>query len=134
RDSRGPGGGRMTDLPLGWVKAPLLDIVDLHDSRRIPLNATQRMNRKGPYAYYGANGQIDSIDDYIFDGDYILLAEDGGYFDDPSRAVAYEASGKFWVNNHAHILSTVADVPRRFVTFALNSTDWLPFVSGTTRL
>lgn len=124
----------MTELPKGWLKTPLFSAVELHDSRRIPLNDTQRSSRKGPYPYYGANGQVDSIDAYIFDGHYTLLAEDGGYFDHPTRSVAYEASGKFWVNNHAHILSTVCGIPQRFLTYLLNSIDWMPYVSGTTRL
>jgi type I restriction enzyme S subunit len=116
------------------VTAPLLDIVDLHDNRRIPLNKTQRESRRGPYPYYGANGQVDTIDDYLFDGDYILVAEDGGYFDDPTRSVAYEASGKFWVNNHAHILAVRGRMPRRFLTYALNDLDWMKYVGGSTRL
>jgi type I restriction enzyme S subunit len=124
----------MTELPQGWVAGQLLDIVDLHDSRRIPLNAKQRATKKGNFPYYGANGLVDRIDDYIFDGEYVLLAEDGGYFDDPSRGVAYEVSGKFWVNNHAHILSTRGGIPRRFITYTLNSLRWLQYVSGTTRL
>jgi type I restriction enzyme S subunit len=104
------------------------------DNRRVPLNATERAQRRGGYPYYGANGQVDTIDDYLFDGDYILLAEDGGYFDDLLRDVAYEVSGKFWVNNHAHILSPKGRISQRFVTHALNNLDWLPFVGGTTRL
>ena len=124
----------MSALPQDWEYAPLMDIVELHDSRRIPLNNRQRAERKGPYPYYGANGQVDSIDDYLFDGEYILLAEDGGYFDDPSRGVAYEASGRFWVNNHAHILSPKNGIPRRYLTYVLNSLDWMPFVGGSTRL
>jgi type I restriction enzyme S subunit len=124
----------MSDLPQGWIYAPLLEITELHDSRRIPLNATERATRKGSYPYYGANGQVDTIDDYIFDGNYTLLAEDGGYFDDPSRGVAYEVSGKFWVNNHAHILSTLGQIPLRFLTHALNDVNWMPHVGGSTRL
>ena len=124
----------MSNLPTGWTLSPLTEIVDLHDSRRIPLNQRERAERRGPFPYYGANGQVDSIDAYIFDGDYILLAEDGGYFDDRSRAVAYEASGKFWVNNHAHILSPKPGIPRRYLTYALNQVDWMPHVGGSTRL
>src|SRR5271168_4855319 len=124
----------MSGLPQGWRGAPLMEIVDLHDNRRIPLNAKERATRQGPYPYYGANGQVDSIDDYIFDGEYVLLAEDGGYFDDRSRGVAYEASGKFWVNNHAHILSEKDGISRRYLTYALNTIDLLPFVGGSTRL
>lgn len=124
----------MRELPEGWERVPLMSVVELHDNRRIPLNAKQRAEKQGPFPYYGANGQVDSIDEYIFDGDYILLAEDGGYFDDPSRNVAYEASGRFWVNNHAHIISPKNGIPRRYLTYVLNSINWMPYVGGSTRL
>ena len=121
------------DLPMGWSRAALTEVIELHDSKRIPLNQQQRSLRQGIYPYYGANGQVDSIDDFLFEGEYILLAEDGGYFDDPSRSVAYEVSGRFWVNNHAHILST-REIPRKFLTYALNNIDWMSYVGGSTRL
>ncbi|MDN3712526.1 restriction endonuclease subunit S [Paracoccus cavernae] len=124
----------MTGLPQGWVRAPLMDIIELHDARRIPLNATERASRKGPYPYYGANGQVDSVDDYLFDGEFVLLAEDGGFFDNPARGVAYEAKGQFWVNNHAHILSGRGDIETSFLKSWLNSLDWMQYVSGSTRL
>ena len=122
------------NLPKAWVRAPLFDVASLHDSRRVPLNSNERAAKPGQYPYFGANGQVDTVGEYLFDGDFILLAEDGGYFDDPTRSVAYEANGKFWVNNHAHILSTEGDIPPRYLCRFLNSIDWLPFVSGTTRL
>ena len=121
-------------LPKGWVNADLMDIITLHDSKRIPLNATQRRNNPGNYAYYGANGQVDSVGEYIFDGEYILLAEDGGFFDQPKRGVAYQASGKFWVNNHAHILTPKDEIPHNYLCRALNHFNWMTVVSGTTRL
>lgn len=124
----------MTDLPHGWSKAKVLDIASLHDGRRVPLNATQRLSMQGTYPYYGANGLVDHINDFRFDGDFVLLAEDGGYFDEPMRGVAYEASGKFWVNNHAHILAPAGGIPVRFLRYLLNSVNWMPFVGGTTRL
>jgi len=121
-------------LPEGWEEAPLLDVVDLHDSRRVPLNAAQRAAMPGSYPYYGANGQVGSVGDYLFEGKHILVAEDGGYFDQPERGVAYEVDGRFWVNNHAHILSTCGDMPTGFITRLLNTIDWPQYVSGTTRL
>jgi type I restriction enzyme, S subunit len=130
----GRGECSVSELPKGWASSSLIDIINLHDSQRIPLNQKQRSERPGEYPYYGANGQVDSINDFIFDGDYVLLAEDGGYFDDPTRNVAYEVSGRFWVNNHAHILSTRQEIPRRFLTYVLNSLDWMPHVGGSTRL
>jgi type I restriction enzyme S subunit len=118
----------------GWERAPLTAITRNHDSRRIPLNKDARDQRRGAYPYYGANGLVDSVDDYIFDGEFALLAEDGGYFDDPQRGVAYKAAGKFWVNNHAHIFEPLGGVSVDFLVLLLNATDWMPHVSGTTRL
>lgn len=124
----------MSELPQGWAEAAVTEIVGLHDARRIPLNATQRAEMKGAFPYYGANGLVDHVNDYLFDGDFVLLAEDGGYFDDPSRGVAYEASGKFWVNNHAHILEPLGGISPRYLRYQLNAIDWMPFVGGSTRL
>lgn len=124
----------MSNFLANWPHVPLMDVIDLHDSRRVPLNHNQRATRQGDFPYYGANGQVDSIDDYLFDGEFVLVAEDGGYFDDPTRAVAYEVSGRFWVNNHAHILSPKPAILRRFLTHALNNLDWMPYVGGSTRL
>jgi type I restriction enzyme, S subunit len=121
-------------LPEGWAHAPLLDLVELHDNRRIPLNQAERAAMPGDFPYYGANGQVGTVGKFLFDGHYILLAEDGGFFDQPGRPVAYEANGQFWVNNHAHILSTKAGMPVSFFTRLLNTLDWMQFVSGTTRL
>lgn len=124
----------MSNLPNQWVEASLLDIADLHDSKRIPLNSSERERRKGIYPYYGANGIVDHVDDFIFDGDFVLLAEDGGNFDKPERGVAYEAKGRFWVNNHAHVLAASDGIPNSFLCHLLNSIDWMPFVGGSTRL
>jgi len=121
------------ELPAQWINARLADLVDVLDGKRVPLNGTQRATMKGEFPYYGANGLVDHINDYIFDGHYVLLAEDGGNFDKPERGVAYEATGKFWVNNHAHILSPREDIKPRFLRHWLNAIDWMPFISGTTR-
>ena len=75
----------MSDPAATWIIAPLLNVVDLHDGRRVPLNAAERAMRQGNFPYYGANGLVDHVNDYIFDGDFVLLAEDGGNFDRPER-------------------------------------------------
>ena len=124
----------MSDLPYGWRPSTLGEVARVLDSRRIPLNARERDARRGPFPYYGANGQVGTIDDYLFEGDHILLAEDGGYFDDPNRPNAYAVGGKFWVNNHAHILQATEAVEQRFLLHLLNATDLMPYVNGTTRL
>ena len=121
-------------LPEGWVETSLLDVIELHDARRVPLNQAERAAKPGKYPYFGANGQVDTVGDYIFDGDYILLAEDGGYFDQPTRGVSYEVAGRFWVNNHAHIISSRGNIPHRFLNRLFQHIDWMPYVSGTTRL
>jgi type I restriction enzyme S subunit len=81
---------------------PLGEVVDFLDSRRRPVRESDR--QPGPFPYYGANGQQGTINSYIFDEPLVLLAEDGGYFDEPERCIAYRISGKSWVNNHAHVL------------------------------
>ena len=124
----------MSGLPRGWVEVDLMEVINLHDSIRIPLNKSERSARIGTYPYYGANGLVDYIDDYLLDGEFVLLAEDGGNFDVPGKPVAYGVAGKFWVNNHAHILSAKDAIPVAFLLYWCNSWNWMPFVGGTTRL
>lgn len=124
----------MSELPKGWTEAVVSDVLESWDRLRDPLNSDERAGRKGPYPYFGANGQVDSIDDYRYDGEYVLVAEDGGYFDQPERGVAYVAGGKFWVNNHAHVLKPRGEQPVRFFLHALNAINWMPHVGGSTRL
>lgn len=114
-----------------WAKVKLGDIVDLFDAQRVPLNSRERQERKGEFPYYGAQGIIDYIDDYIFDGRYILVAEDGENLNSKKLPLAQFATGKFWVNNHAHILrgkSEVAD--DAFLLACLNNADIKPYVTG----
>jgi type I restriction enzyme S subunit len=98
---------------------------------RRPITARERTS--GPYPYYGANGQQDSVADYLFDEPLVLLAEDGGYFDDPARGVAYGVTGKCWVNNHAHVLRPKPDFDFGFIKWHLTYYDVSEFVNGTTR-
>ena len=92
------------ELPDGWRVGKLGDVVNLFDSQRIPLSKSQREERKGSYRYYGATNIMDYIDDYIFDGIYLLFAEDGSVIDENGNPVLQYVWGKFWVNNHAHII------------------------------
>jgi type I restriction enzyme S subunit len=87
-----------------WREVDLGDVVEFLDFKRRPLNSTERAARKGPYLYYGASGPFDSVDDYLFDGRYLLVAEDGENLSSRKLPVAFFATGKFWVNNHAHIV------------------------------
>ena len=114
-----------------WKTTELGEIIDLFDSRRIPLNSRDRQQRQGQFPYYGAQGVIDHVDDFIFDGRYILVAEDGENLNSRKLPLALVADGKFWVNNHAHILRAKPGVADdTFLLHFLNSTDIKPFVTG----
>ena len=93
-----------------WTATTIGNIIDIYDSKRIPLSGNVRKQRQGQYPYYGASGIIDYIDDYIFDGRYLLIAEDGENLNSRKLPVAFFAQGKFWVNNHAHIVRAKAGI------------------------
>jgi type I restriction enzyme S subunit len=110
------------------------DCCDILDSHRIPLNKQQRQKIQGKVPYYGANGVQDYINDFIFDEDLILIAEDGGNFEQfATRPIAYKISGKSWVNNHAHILRAKSGFDQDFIFYSLVNKNILNFISGGTR-
>ena len=92
------------EIPQGWSDCKLKDFINLFDSKRVPLSSKDRGERQGIYPYYGATGIMDYVNDYIFDGDYILLAEDGSTSDAKGFPIVQYIWGKNWVNNHAHII------------------------------
>ena len=92
------------EIPQGWSDCKLKDFINLFDSKRVPLSSKDRVERQGVYPYYGATGIMDYVNDYIFDGDYILLAEDGSTSDAKGFPIVQYIWGKNWVNNHAHII------------------------------
>jgi len=89
---------------------PFERLVEFHDARRVPLSKQQRKERQGQFRYYGAQGVIDHIDDFIFDGRYLLVAEDGENLNSRKKPIAFTAEGQFWVNNHAHVVQVVDGV------------------------
>ncbi|MBM3591012.1 MAG: hypothetical protein FJX30_06580, partial [Alphaproteobacteria bacterium] len=128
-------------LPNGWEVKKLGEVCDVLDNLRKPINSTERQkrilgkNQKDLFPYYGATGQVGWIDNFITNGDYILVGEDGAPFLDLFKEKAYKISGKTWVNNHAHILKGKKEkVLDNFVLFYLNSINYRDFVNGTTRL
>lgn len=126
----------MTDfigLLEGWSVRPLGDLVEFLDHMRKPVKESERQNRRGPYPYYGANGQIDWIDGYIFDEPLVLLAEDGGFFGSKEHPIAYKIEGKSWVNNHAHALRPSSTIDIDYLHRVLSYYDVTPFLSGSTR-
>lgn len=118
-----------------WKRKKIVDVVDILDNRRIPVNSSERAKRAGNIPYYGATGQTGTIDDFIFDEELVLLGEDGAPFFDKTKNVAYLIDGKSWVNNHAHVLRAKEKITlNRFVFYYLNQFNFNGFVSGTTRL
>ena len=115
----------------GFPIRPLGEVAEFLDNRRRPITASERI--PGPYPYYGANGQQDSVADYIFDEPLILLAEDGGRFDQPDRGIAYAIEGKTWVNNHAHVLRPRDNAQLRYLVRVLENYDVTPWITGSTR-
>ncbi|WP_296880499.1 restriction endonuclease subunit S [Thomasclavelia sp.] len=107
------------------------DWCEILDSRRIPITAKDRI--KGPYPYYGANGIQDYVNNYIFDDELVLLAEDGGNFGSKDRPIAYRASGKCWVNNHAHVLKPKRGLNVDYLCYSLMFYDTNGLVNGATR-
>ena len=111
----------------------LEEVTNVFDKKRVPINESQRQQMQGEYPYCGANGVVDYVNDYIFDGEYVLLAEDGGYWGSFEDS-AYLMTGKFWVNNHAHILQAKQGLLNNyFLMYQLNYLNIKPFIRGTTR-
>lgn len=94
-----------SDLPSDWHLGTVEEIIELHDSKRIPLSGPDRQKMEKKYPYYGATSLMDYVDNYIFDGIYLLLGEDGTVVDAKGFPILQYIYGQFWVNNHAHILT-----------------------------
>jgi type I restriction enzyme S subunit len=118
-------------IPKDWKIGKLSDVAINHDGKRIPLKQSDRDKMDGIYPYYGASGVIDWVDSYLFEGDYVLLGEDGENVVSRQLPLAFRASGKFWVNNHAHIYEPLPNVDIRFLTILLEYTDYSPLISGS---
>jgi len=117
-----------------WVKGTVETACEILDNKRIPLSGKVREGMKGSIPYYGANGLVGFVDKYIFDDDLILIAEDGGNFEQyEQRPVAYKISGKSWVNNHAHILKSLVDFSQDYIFYCLEHVNVLNYVVGGTR-
>ena len=104
---------------------------EILDSQRIPITECDR--KKGIYPYYGANGIQDYVDNYIFDDELVLIAEDGGNFGSKTKPIAYRVSGKCWVNNHAHVIKANSNYNIDYLCYALKFYDTTGIVNGATR-
>lgn len=114
----------------GWQVRQLGELTENFDSRRVPVKESDR--KPGPYPYYGASGIVDYVDSYIFDGEYLLIAEDGENLRTRQTPVAFLARGKYWVNNHAHIVRGNAESDTRFLMYALANADISGYLTGST--
>ena len=111
-----------------WEEKRLDEVVEFLDGLRKPLEAGERV--AGPYPYYGASGIIDYVENYIFDDELVLLSEDGANIIDRNYRVAFLAKGKYWVNNHAHVLKAVDSNVNYFICEQLESFDYRKYNSG----
>lgn len=113
-----------------WRERPLGELTENFDSVRVPVKEAYRS--AGPYPYYGASGIVDHVDGYLFDGEYLLIAEDGENLRSRQTPVAFLARGKFWVNNHAHIVRANREADTRFLMYALAGSDISGYLTGST--
>ena len=121
------------EMPEGWELKTIDKIADIHNTLRQPINSVERSNIKGVYPYCGANGIVDHINDYRFDGEYVLIAEDGGYWGKGENS-SYIMTGKFWVNNHAHVVKAKPQISNNhFLCYMLNFINIEPFITGDAR-
>lgn len=111
-----------------WEQRKLDDVVEFLDTMRKPLEGAKRIS--GPYPYYGASGIVDYVDGYLFDEELILLSEDGANIIDRNYPVCFLASGKYWVNNHAHVLRTKQGNENNFICNSLERKDYTQYNTG----
>lgn len=117
-----------------WQEFRLENFADCFDHLRIPLNESERSTAIGDYPYCGANGVLGFIDKYLIDDEMVLIAEDGGNFDEfATRPIAYKMSGKFWVNNHAHVLKAKPSQDNNYLYYSLVHKDVTPYLASGTR-
>ena len=119
-------------VPDHWDLPRLGFMVECLDGRRIPLNSEERAELQGDIPYWGANGVLDRLQNWLFDEPLVLLGEDGAPFFAPNKTVAFAVSGQIWVNNHAHVLRP-RGIDHSFLTHLLNVTDYSAYVDGSTR-
>lgn len=118
---------------MGCRVVSLGDVIQLEDSKRQPLSSRERDSRKGGYPYYGAQGIVDYLDDYTYEGDYLLVAEDGENLRSRKQPIANAAHGRFRVNNHAHVIAATKRCNLTYLRHLLNSMDVTAYVTGSTQ-
>lgn len=119
------------DIPESWKLVSVSQFAECLDHKRIPVKKDDRATAEGRYPYLGANGEVDRVDDYIFDGDFVLVTEDETFYG-REKPIAYRYSGKCWVNNHAHILQADTQQANDYLCYSLMYYNAIPWLSGTT--
>ena len=127
-------GSEWGKIPKGWQVGKIKDAIQIFDNQRIPLSTNERTKRKGQFPYYGATSIIDNIDDYIFDGTFLLLGEDGSVIHDDGTPFVQYVDGKIWVNNHAHVIQGKKQFSTEFIFLFFKKLNVAPYVTGTTQL
>ena len=117
--------------PMGWEVRSLAQLADNEDGKRMPVKKADREGMAGEFPYYGASGVIDYVDDYLFEGERLLIGEDGANLVARSTAIAFIAKGRYWVNNHAHVLAPNGETELVFLETLINATDLKPYLSGS---
>lgn len=120
-----------TSIGNNWPAERFGNVTVNFDGRRVPVKASDRAKKRGPYPYFGASGVIDGVDDFLFEGDYLLVAEDGANLISRAKPIAFRASGRFWVNNHAHVVQTMPGFEQRFLELVVNGADLSGLITGT---
>lgn len=119
------------EIPQNWMWVRLGEIMWNRDSERIPVSVADRKKLKKIYDYYGASGVIDKVEDYLFDKRLLLIGEDGANLLSRSTPIAFMADGKYWVNNHAHVLDCYIENYLDFVMYYINAISLVPYVTGS---
>ena len=119
------------EIPQGWELARFGSVMYNRDSERIPLSVAKRSKLTKIYDYYGASGVIDKVDKYLFNKDLLLIGEDGNNLINRSKPIAYIATGKYWVNNHAHVLDCIDSIFMQYICLYINSISLVDYVTGT---
>ena len=119
------------EIPKGWEVTNIGKITANFDSRRIPLSQNERNSMKGDIPYYGATGVMDYVDRFIFDGQYVLIAEDGSVMDSDGYPIVQMIWGKAWVNNHAHVLEGHNGYSNELLYFVLKDIPVIKIMTGS---
>ncbi len=117
-------------IPRGWRVGTIGDLIEIHDAKRVPLSAREREQRRGKFPYYGATSVMDHVDDFLFDGIFVLIGEDGSVVTEAGYPFLQYVWGQFWVNNHAHVLTGLGGVSQEHLFLILSQTNIAAFVTG----